>query len=197
MTQNSQALARLLDELGVEDDEQAEAAALRLGAQGEAAIPLIQAVLSGAGDEDQRWWAARALAEVPGPAALDLLVQTLRDHSPAVRQCAALGLRKSLDPVSIPALALVLSDPDPLCADLAVDSLTLLGEAAVPALLEVLASGAQGARLRAVRALALIGDKRAIPALFAALSEDSVLMDYWANEGLDRMGLGMVFFDPG
>jgi HEAT repeat protein len=50
--------------------------------------------------------------------------------------------------------------------------------------------------LEAARALALIGDQRAIPALFALLSEDSVMLDYWANEGLDKMGAGMVYLIP-
>jgi hypothetical protein len=44
--------------------------------------------------------------------------------------------------------------------------------------------------------LAQIGDPRSIPALFTALDEDSALMEYWASEGLEKMGVGIVFFEP-
>jgi HEAT repeat protein len=52
------------------------------------------------------------------------------------------------------------------------------------------------ARIQAARALALIGDTRAIPELFNALDGDSALLEYWAGEGLEKMGVGMVFFTP-
>ena len=70
------------------------------------------------------------------------------------------------------------------------------GAAAVPALLDLLETGLQAVRLETARTLAMIGDTRAIPALFNALDEDSALMEYWANEGLERMGVGMAFFKP-
>jgi HEAT repeat protein len=50
--------------------------------------------------------------------------------------------------------------------------------------------------MEAMRALALIGDQRSIPLLFEALDSDSMLMEYWANEGLERMGVGMIFYKP-
>jgi HEAT repeat protein len=56
--------------------------------------------------------------------------------------------------------------------------------------------GEHVARLEAVRALAKIGDERAIPALFDALDNDSALIEYWASEGLEKMGVGMVFYKP-
>ena len=83
-----------------------------------------------------------------------------------------------------------------LVADLAVGALEAIGEPAVPGLLEVMANGSRSARLKAVRALAMIGDERSIPALFAVLDEDSALIEYWASEGLERMGVGMAFFAP-
>jgi len=60
----------------------------------------------------------------------------------------------------------------------------------------VLNSSPQAARLEAARALALIADQRAIPSLFQALDGESALLEYWANEGLERMGVGMAFFIP-
>jgi HEAT repeat protein len=59
-----------------------------------------------------------------------------------------------------------------------------------------MSNGSQTARINAVRTLAKIGDERALPVLLAALDEDSSLMVYWANEGLTRMDLGMVYFQP-
>jgi len=188
-------LQALLADLASGDDEKAEAAALAFSEQSAAALPHLEALLNAA-DEDTRWWAARAVAEVDGPQVTALLVKTLQDSSAGVRQCAALGLRKFADPQTIPFLIDLLSDPDPLCVTLAGDTLTVIGAPSVPALLEVLQKGSHLARLGAVRSLALIGDQRATPALMSALQEDSALMEYWANEGLDRLGFGMTFFQP-
>ena len=52
------------------------------------------------------------------------------------------------------------------------------------------------ASFTSARALALIGDTEAIPALFKAWGEGSTMIQYWAEEGLDRMGVGMQFFIP-
>jgi HEAT repeat protein len=92
-------------------------------------------------------------------------------------------------------LVWALDDPDPLARRLAGEALEAVGSEAVPALLEVMGDGSHVARLEAARALANIGDARAIPALFEAL-DDSALMEYWASEGLERMGVGMIFFNP-
>jgi HEAT repeat protein len=193
-----------LAELTAGDDERAEAAVAAL-----AALPQSQweDVLTALGEmsndteADTRWWGVRALAAVPAPGALRLLIRALGDEDAAVRQCAALGLR--LHPATIPraqqaipALIAALDDRDHLCAQLSTDALVQIGEAAVPALLDVMENGSRTARLKAVRALAKIGDQRAIPALFTALDENSALMEYWASEGLERMGVGMVFFEP-
>ena len=63
-------------------------------------------------------------------------------------------------------------------------------------LLDAMQHGEHLARLEAVRALAKIGDQRAIPALFEALDDSSALIEYWASEGLEKMGVGMVFYKP-
>jgi HEAT repeat protein len=60
----------------------------------------------------------------------------------------------------------------------------------------VMRGGPHIARLEAARALALIGDSRAIPVLFEALDDQSAYVGFWSDEGLDRMGVGMVFFKP-
>jgi HEAT repeat protein len=47
-----------------------------------------------------------------------------------------------------------------------------------------------------LRALSEIGDHRAIPVMMKSLSEESALLQYWAQEGLNRLGLNMVYIKP-
>ena len=188
-----------LDALTCGDDEGAEAAVAGIAAIPAQHAQVILERLRGLLDDpsaDTRWWATRAIAALSDPSILPLLVRALDDQCAAVRQCAALSLRFHPDIRAVPALVTTLSDDDDLVARLASDALANTGEAAVPALLEVMNSEACAARLHAVRALAKIGDHRSIPALFTALDEDSALMEYWATEGLERMGVGMMLFSP-
>ncbi len=154
---------------------------------------------------DLRWWATRILGECYAPPAFDALLHSLRDPSPDVRQCAAVGLRhharhglpEEQARRAVAALLPLLSVEDRLLNHLAGQALGALGAHAVPALLEVLQVGAPGARLLAMRALAEIGDTRAIPAMFQAVSEEeTALVRHWAEQGLEKMGVGMVFFKP-
>lgn len=148
-------------------------------------------------DEDARWWITRALAELPSEVDTTwLLTASLSDSSPAVRQCAALGLRRRRSPQAVPALIAGLADSDALVSRLCSDALAALGAESVPALLETFQNGPPPARIAAARALAAIGDQRSIPALIAALDDGSALIEHWANAGLERMGVGMAFFNP-
>ncbi len=186
--------ALLVDLMSV-DDEQAESAARRLAGYGEAALDALRQLIADSRG-DTRWWATRALAEISDEAAVPLLVEALQDEDLAVRQCAALGLGRRADLRAVPALVEAMSSEDALLARLAANSLACIGTGAVPALLDSLEKGRLPVRLEAARALAQIGDTRAIPAFFKALDEDSALLEYWANEGLERMGVGMMFFKP-
>ena len=185
----------LIQELTSGDDTLAEAAALALAGHGNAALPALTQLYDSP-DPKHRWWAVRALAEISDPRAATSLRLALSDGDPAVRQCAALGLRQNPDPAALQDLADALDDPDRLFAHLAADALAACGPAALPALLEVLESDSQPARLEAMRALAALGDEKSIPALFNALDEQSYLIEYWANAGLERLGVGMSFFKP-
>ena len=137
---------------------------------------------------DQRWWIARALAEIPGEKARCLLRFTLSDNDPGVRQCAALGLRKEPQLSDMAVLSAAISDPDPLCADLAADALILIGEPAVPGLLESFRQGDLLTRQRALRALALIGQPEARTLFEAAAGDASDVARYWAQKGLETLG---------
>ena len=193
MTSPDQAI--LLNQLTSGDDQRAEAAALALAELGPQVLPALQDLLHSP-DPDARWWANRILAELDSPQAASLLIESLQDTDIAVRQCAALALSYRPQQAAVAQLIVALDDPDHLLARLAADALVAAGAMAVPALLDVMQAGNQAARLEAVRALALIGDTRAIPTLFTALDEDSALIEYWADEGLQRMGVGMTFFKP-
>lgn len=145
---------------------------------------------------DRRWWAVRLLSEVSPEAALPPLLSALQDTDASVRQCAALGLRQRPDPSAVFPLIAALEDADVLTAQLAGQALTAIGPPAVEPLIACLPSLSPRSRPLGVRALAEARDPRAIPALFAALEDASLLVEYWANEGLERLGVGMVFFAP-
>jgi HEAT repeat protein len=185
----------LLTEFTCGSDQRADVAALQLAADGSKSLPILKGFLQDP-NEEVRWWAVRSLAEIHDPEVIPLLLQALNDPKPAVRQCAALALRHQTDPAAIHPLIQALSLPDRLMARLAADALIAIGEETVPALIDVLQNNSQGARLEAARALGEIGDPRAIPALFNALDEDSAILEHWAGESLEKMGVGMVFFNP-
>ena len=189
-------LSVLLSQLSCGEDEQAEAALSHLASWGPQAIDALQHRLSHP-EAEVRWWAVRALAELQDERVPGLLVGALADPDNGVRWCAGLALRKHPSPQATGALIGMLADAEALTRRLAGDALAAIGAEAVPPLLEVLQQGEQPARVEAVRTLAKIGDQRAIPALFEALDDNSALIEYWASEGLEKMGVGMVFYKPG
>lgn len=190
-------ISDLLDELSCGEDERAEEALSRLAMAGwgpDAVDPLKERLANP--EAEVRWWAVRALAEVSDDRVPGLLVEALADPDKGVRWCAGLALRAHPSPQAIPPLARMLPDEDALTRRLAGDALVAIGGEAVPQLLDTIQHGMPLARLEAVRALAKIGDQRVIPTLFEALDDGSALIEYWASEGLEKMGVGMVFFKP-
>jgi HEAT repeat protein len=185
----------LIDELTGGDDTRAEAAVHALKDHGQAAVPAL-GKLTNSEDADARWWALRSLAEIPDVDVCDYLIAGLEDTDVAVQQCAALALRQRPDEYALPELIALLAHEDRLLARLCADALIALGEKATQSLISVLEHGPQAARLEAVRALATVGDKNAISALFRASEEDSQILQYWAGKGLDNLGIGMAFFKP-
>ena len=177
------------------DDHRAEAAIKQLTCDSKEAIPALLKLLDSEND-DYRWWATWGLVQICDERVPQYLRQQLHDPSLAVRQCAALGLRQRPDKAAIDDLIAALKEEDNTLSHLAAAALAAIGEDAVPALLQTLDEGPHTVRLRALRALAAIGDPRSVPALFEALQKDSALMEYWASEGLEKMGIGMMFFKP-
>ncbi len=189
-------LDKLLDELSCGDDDRAEQALSHLGTWGPEVVEVLSERLHRR-EVELRWWAVRALAEVDDERVAGLLIDALADPDQGVRWCAGLALRTRPSVKAIPALINLLSSEEALTRRLAGDALIAIGRPAVPHLLDVMRHGDQLARLEAVRTLAKIGDERAIPILFQALDDNSALIEYWAGEGLEKMGVGMVFYNPG
>lgn len=187
-------LSDLLDDLTGGNETRAEAAVPLLIDLGEEALPALLD-LTRSSDVDQRWWGLRVLAQSPHCQS-GWLVPFLNDPAREVRQCAALGLALKPDAEAVAPLVQSLRDEDSMVTSLAVNALVKVGRAAVPALLEVVQNAPQAARIQALRALAEIRDHRAIPIMMKVMGEDSVLLQHWAKEGLERLGLDMVYIKP-
>ena len=190
-----ESLETLLAELASADDARAARALSQLPQHGELALDYLLDLLDSP-QPDHRWWAAAALASIDHPRSRQGLIRALRDSDSGVRQCAAAGLRRLPAPEAIPALIEALSATDRLFARLASGALAVLGADAVSDLTLAMRSEDPRTRIEAARALGEVGDGSAIPALFAALSDPSAVVVHLAEIGLERLGVGMVFFEP-
>lgn len=138
-----------------------------------------------AADED-------SLGQLP----FDTLRSALGATDPETRAGAIFALGTRSEPEAVSLLVACLSDPSPFLARTAADSLQRIGPPAVPELIAALSHQSAQARGLAARALAHLKDTSAIPALFKALDDDSAIVQYWADEALERMGVGQVYFKP-
>ena len=178
------------------DDEQAEGAVPLLAAFGDPAVEVLLSLLK-SDNPDHRWWAVRALAEFEQPPAQDGLCRALSNRNPpAVRQCAAMGLRQRPTAAALPILIDAMQEKDRILSRLAGDALAALGPEAIPALRKASRSTDPALRIEAVRALAIMKHQEAIDALFTVLDDPSSLVTYWAEKGLEDLGVGMLFFQP-
>jgi HEAT repeat protein len=201
------ALEVFLDSVAAGDDARTEEAALALGRHPveldgvsqqslEDAVPPPLCDLLADADPDHRWWAARALAAIGTKAAKNLLVTALADADRDVRACAAQGLGELGAEEAVAGLMGCLADPSPFLSRIAADSLARIGLPAVPALIAALEDGETLTRAGAARALSIIQPEEAVPALCAALDDPSAIVTHYAEEALERMGIGLVLFRP-
>jgi HEAT repeat protein len=188
------ALQVLLSDLTSGSETRAEKAVPALIDLGQDAIPALLD-LTRSSEVDHRWWGLRVLAQSPYSQA-EWLIPFLNDPAREVRQCAALGLAIKPAESATQPLVQALSDEDSMVSSLAVNALVKIGKDAVPSLIEVVKHAPQSARIHALRALAEIRDHRAIPVMMKVMEEDSALLQHWAKEGLDRLGLDMVYIKP-
>jgi HEAT repeat protein len=181
------------------DDAQAEQTLPAIAfADGEQIVSAFERRLSGT-DCDGRWWIARALATIQQSQSVALLTQLLNDPDSDVRACAAMALGE-LHPISgaegADALAAHLADENAHVAEICTVALWRIGAAAVPILVRKLQAGSPLERIRAAKALVPIESHQAIPALVAALDDVNAVVTHYAEEALERMGVGMVYVKP-
>ncbi len=184
----------LLAELTSGNEERAEAAATRLAEIGDPVLPSLEPLLR-AEITDHRWWAVRTVAQMSSPP-VDWLIRALADSSSEVRAAAALGLSAHPAEQAAPALVGALQDEDSIVAVLAVNALSALGQAAVPALLDAFPASNRRGKIQIMRALSGLRDHRSIPLMMKIIEEESAMLRYWAEEGLERLGLNMVYIKP-
>ncbi len=193
---NVNALQDLLNDLTSGDETRAEKAVAALIEFGQDAIPAL-VDLTRSLDADARWWAVRTLSQAPLTRTESLIPFLLTDPAPEVRQCAALGLAIKAEESAIGPLVRALSDADSMTGNLALNALVKIGKSSVPSLIEcVKDKSSQSARILALRGLTEIRDHRAIPVMMQVMEEDSVLLQHWAQTGLERLGLDMVYIKP-
>ena len=193
----SDAFKSFLECVAAGDDARTEEAALVLGREGDAVVGPLRDLLTDA-DPDRRWWATRALSAVGTLAARGQLIAALADPDPDpnVRACAAQGLGEHRAGEAVTELVRCLADTSPLVSRIAADSLARIGGPAVPALIAALQAEESPVRAGAARGLSIIQPEEAIPALCAALDDPSAVVTYYAQEALERMGVGLVLFRP-
>jgi len=191
----SDALKVFLNNVAAGDDARTEESALALAHLGDAALLPLRDLLADT-DPDRRWWAVRALAAIGTQATRELLVAALADPDPDVRACAVQGLGELRAEEATAGLVHCLADPSPFISRIAADSLSRIGPPAVMALITALQEGEVLTRAGAARALSSIQPEEAIPALCAALDDPSAIVTYYAEEALERMGVGLVLLRP-
>lgn len=184
----------LLADLTSGDETLAETASDALGQMGESALPRLRTLLESS-DADHRWWTVRTLAQLDVPP-IEWLTNSLNDPASEVREAAALALLSHPSEESVSALVRALDDSDSMVGTLAASALVLIGKAAVPSLMDGYENASTNARIHILRALAEIRDYRAIRLMMKAMESDSAMLSYWANEGLERLGLDMVYIKP-
>ncbi|MEJ2758635.1 MAG: HEAT repeat domain-containing protein [Anaerolineales bacterium] len=190
-------LKQLLEDLTSGDEPRAENAAVQFISHGDKGFEALQILVTNT-DEDTRWWALRAVSEFGTPQSSEILIAALHDPATSVQMCAAVGLRLHPDPNAIEPLTSLLDSTAPLLAKVAGDALAAIGKPATQPLIQVIenSESTHRVKLEAVRVLASIKDTSAISTLFKVSQEGSSMMQYWAEKGLDNLGIGMMFFDP-
>lgn len=183
-----------LAELTGGDEDRAEATASELARMGEKAFPTLER-LRGSSVADHRWWAIRILAQMEAPP-VDWIIKGLGDSSEDVREAAALALMAHPSEKAIPTLIKVLKESGGMLGTLAAKALAAIGKSSIPDLLEAYQNATSQTRIQIMRAFAEIRDPRAIPVMLKATEEDSSILNYWAQEGLERLGLNMVYIKP-
>lgn len=187
----NQALQRFYQAIALGDDARTEQSVSALTAADEAALlgQLDQA------ESEVGWWIIRALAHCGTQAAIPALLAALANPDPSQRAVAALTLGHLYQPDALHAeqllaqLAAHLADEDGFVRQTAADALVRCGDAAVPILTTVLRGDQQGARTRAAYALSKLASMPAAITLYHCLNDPNYMVQSYAYETLEKMGL--------
>ena len=152
-----------------------QAAAKALGNTGHpAALPYLMEAL-----HDSYWWYEREYAagdllaaiEKIGTAAVDPLIEALRDKEGTVRKFAATLLGRIGDPRTIEPLGMALYDLHHEVGKVSAESLARFGPPALEVLVEALSHPEMWIRIHAIQALSRIRDGRVTPILLQMLND--------------------------
>jgi len=176
------------------NDEDTENAVKEIASLGHGCLPAISELLH-SNEVDHRWWGVRTLAQLVDPPQ-ELLIESLEDKAEEVRQCALLAichhpLKTALQPVMK-----LMHAKDGMTANLAASALIAIGKDSIPDLLNELPGLNGYNRVEAFRTIANLEDQACIPILMKGLEEESIMVNYWSEEGLTRLGLDMVYMKP-
>lgn len=179
----------LIDELRVVDDKSTPRAAEALIRFGPLATPKLIETLAGKEHGSARLWAARILTATRDPAALEALLDALRDRHDLVRIASADALGNIGDPRALaPLMQAALRDPAPMVrSQAAVASAQLSAADAGSVLASALRDPDYATRLRALEAFESMQLADLAP-LETALSDDNVDVQRRAALALERSG---------
>ncbi len=152
-----------------------QAAAQALGnTQHSAALPYLMEAL-----HDSYWWYEREYAasdllaaiEKMGAAAVEPLIEALRDKEGTVRKFAAILLGRLGDPRAIEPLSIALYDMHHEVGEVSAEALACFGASAMEVLVEALSHPEMWIRIHAIEALARIKNPRVTPILLEMLND--------------------------
>jgi HEAT repeat protein len=128
------------------------------------------------------------LGLLESPVATPILIQALNDTVPSVRMQAVKALGRVGDPSAVPALLNALRGADEQLGSQIFSALVRLGRSAVPASIDASKSNSTWMRWQAIRALGAIRDRRALPVLVSALTDQDHSVAWMGAKGLTQFG---------
>src|SRR5437867_1884614 len=139
-------------------------------------------------DDATREEAAKALAELADPIALEPLLRACEDEFWSVRSHVACGVGKIGGPQAIEALVTLFNDPIMEVRNAAVAAMAHLGEVAVESLFKALKDERWRVREHAAKACGEIKNTRTVDALIVACRDRDGAVKSAAAEALGKMG---------
>jgi HEAT repeat protein len=178
----------LREQLASPDDEVRHAAVQGLRGCGPEMLPSLVGALG-----DASWRVRKAALDLvllaPAADTLDLLIAGLRDEGNAGRRNSSMEALVRLGPAAVPALAPLITDPDPDLRKFAVDALGNIDSPAVPALLRAaLEDAEENVSAAAAEYVGRRRDAAAVPVLLRRLGEGGAWLTFGCLRALGEIG---------